>query len=225
MAQVLITDTKLDNLAQTVSNKSGVALPLTIDEMATAVAGISTEGITPTGTISITQNGTYDVTNYASAQVILPSKHIYFSKDNITPVNGDIYFDIINEVIQSDSTTSLDVIPSGYLSDYQYSQFNSPSNFYTNASSTTYATVRATGGNSAETYIYFTFDTSALPPVFYAASISATIKMHQRAYNSSFQQAYFVICLDEKEISETKVNFNYSDSATTITIPTTSIPD
>jgi len=69
MAQVLITDTKLDNLAQVISSKSGAILPLTIDEMATAVAAIDTGGTAPSGTINITENGTHNVANYASANV------------------------------------------------------------------------------------------------------------------------------------------------------------
>lgn len=40
MTQVLITDTKLDTLAQTISAKSGATLPLTLDEMTTAVSNI-----------------------------------------------------------------------------------------------------------------------------------------------------------------------------------------
>lgn len=40
MSKVLITRSKLDNLANTISTKSGVALPLTIDQMDTAVDGI-----------------------------------------------------------------------------------------------------------------------------------------------------------------------------------------
>lgn len=41
MSKVLITRSKLDNLANTISTKSGVALPLTIAQMDTAVQSIS----------------------------------------------------------------------------------------------------------------------------------------------------------------------------------------
>ena len=65
MPQVLITESKLDNLAQQVSNKAGVALPLTIDEMATAVANISpnlqSKIVTPTNSgTTITPDSGYD---------------------------------------------------------------------------------------------------------------------------------------------------------------------
>ena len=71
MPNVLIDKDKLDVLANAISNKSGEALTLTLDEMVDAVDGIETGGggITPTGNIDITSAGTTDVTNYATATV------------------------------------------------------------------------------------------------------------------------------------------------------------
>ena len=70
MSKVLITKSKLDDLAGAVSAKSGVALPLTIAQMQTAVEGI----VQPTGTKTITANGTgIDVAQYASVDVAVPS--------------------------------------------------------------------------------------------------------------------------------------------------------
>lgn len=59
MSKVVITRSKLDNLAAVVSEKSGAALPLTIAQMQTAVENIPTGGGTLI-TKNITANGTYD---------------------------------------------------------------------------------------------------------------------------------------------------------------------
>ena len=71
--KLIVTKDKLDKLATSISTKSGIATPMTIAQMKAAVDGISTSGITPTGTINITTNGTHDVTQYASAEVDVPS--------------------------------------------------------------------------------------------------------------------------------------------------------
>lgn len=53
----------------------------TVDVTNYASANVNVSGITPTGTISITTNGTTDVTNYASANVNVPSMTLLASKD------------------------------------------------------------------------------------------------------------------------------------------------
>ena len=89
MPNVLIDRDKLDVLANAISNKSGEALTLTLDEMVDAVDGIETGGggITPTGNIDITSAGTTDVTNYATATV--PQAEVQGVADNyFTTQNG-----------------------------------------------------------------------------------------------------------------------------------------
>lgn len=68
----IVQTAKLVTLGDAIRAKAGLSDEMTIDEMATAVANIST-GITPTGSISILTNGTHDVTNYASAVVNVPN--------------------------------------------------------------------------------------------------------------------------------------------------------
>lgn len=70
MTKVLVTQSKLDTLAEIVGGKSNTNVPLTLDEMITAADSITSGGgITPTGNIDITSSGVTDVTNYATATV------------------------------------------------------------------------------------------------------------------------------------------------------------
>ena len=79
MSNVFVDKTKIDNLANAISAKSGESVPMTLTEMTQAVDGIDTSGggggITPTGNIDITQAGVTDVTNYATATV--PQGDVY----------------------------------------------------------------------------------------------------------------------------------------------------
>lgn len=93
MSKVLITRSKLDDLATAVSNKSGAALPLTIAQMQTAVQNIPTGG---GGTLiekSITANGTYDAEDdnadgYSSVTVAVPTPTPSLQSKSVSYTSG-----------------------------------------------------------------------------------------------------------------------------------------
>ena len=100
MSKVSITRSKLDLLADAIGSKSSRGIPLTIDQMRDAVLDIEI-GITPSGTKSITKNGTYDVTEYASTEV------------NVSVTEGGAYQDADGYIVLGEGESSA---PQGNIS-------------------------------------------------------------------------------------------------------------
>lgn len=72
---------------------------------------------------------------------------------------------------------TLTVYPSGYISDdYAYASAENIENGYNSADNTTYATINLTTGSEAETYIYYTFDLSAIPDGAVITGVSCSAK-------------------------------------------------
>lgn len=60
-------------IANSLRNKTGGTGKIVADDFPTVIDGLSTGGITPTGTKTIKTNGSHDVTTFATAQVNVPT--------------------------------------------------------------------------------------------------------------------------------------------------------
>ena len=69
MGKVLVEESNLSSIASAIRSKVGGSGLYKPSGMAAAINAIDAGGITPTGSITITENGTVDVTQYASAVV------------------------------------------------------------------------------------------------------------------------------------------------------------
>lgn len=75
-------------IANSLRSKTGGTGKIVADDFPTVIDGLSTGGITPTGTKTITSNGTHDVTSFATAKVEVPASGITPSGTKEITENG-----------------------------------------------------------------------------------------------------------------------------------------
>ena len=84
MSKITVEESSLSAVADSIRSKVGTGDSLKFPEsFISAIQNIKT-GITPTGTKNITQNGTHDVTAFASAFVDVPIPDSYIDKSKVT---------------------------------------------------------------------------------------------------------------------------------------------
>lgn len=118
------------------------------------------------------------------------SKVVTFSASGVSPVSLTINQEAgtPQEVITSLHPTSYD------QNDYSYYSFSNPGNGYADSDSGNYATIYASRGNNAESWVYYKFDTSSIPAGATILEVSCTAKCSTNGNNTTLPTRTIQMC-------------------------------
>lgn len=103
MAMKLYSDSDISDIADAIRSKNGSSDTYKVSEMASAISAIPSGGITPTGTKSITANGTgIDVYSYQYADVAVPNSYSASDEGKVVS-NGALVAQTSDTVTQNDT--------------------------------------------------------------------------------------------------------------------------
>lgn len=132
MANVLVERSYLEDIADSIRGKLGVADTYKPSEMSGAIDSISGGGITPTGAININSNGSHNVTQYASAEVAVPNSYSASDEGKVVNNGGLVAqsSDTVTEngVVDTTLINSLDVNVSSGGGGMETGSFVAPAN-------------------------------------------------------------------------------------------------
>lgn len=205
MAKVIVTKSKLDALATSISTKSGASTPMTIDEMKTAVDSISGGG---GGSAPSLQTKSVSYTPTTSAQ-----------SDTVT---ADSNYDGLNQV-----NVSVDPIPSQYIVPSGSQTLTSNNTYNVTSLAEVVVDVPSSGGGAkVATGTYTppqTYDTTGNRAICTLADIGFTpsrfiLELDNKA--NTAQTQYMIIRTSYEELGSAKSPFRissrYSNSSGTI---------
>lgn len=93
----LYEESDIQNIADTIRSKNGSSDKYTVSQMADAIANIPQGGgITPSGEITLTENGRFDVAQYASAIVNVPTESSGINPSGDITITENGRFDVTN---------------------------------------------------------------------------------------------------------------------------------
>lgn len=104
-------------IANAIRGKTGSTGKIVADDFPSAIAALDTSGITPTGTKTITENGTFDVTNFASAVVNVATSP---ASENVVVRTVTLNADVTNTDWRGETIISADPFIKANYSDSRF---------------------------------------------------------------------------------------------------------